>query len=221
VEHFVERANDLVTQAEQLVDPSSGSAEGRLFVNVASFHGVRAAGLSFLQSIFGTVHPYYTEFHQFSGASIEHAKVCGAILRAARDEMAGGWTTRVRGLIAAEVFSDFLEMARHLLDETYKDAAAVMVGSVLEEHLRQLCMRYGVAPEFTNQKGDTKHKKADALNAELTKAGVYSKLDQKNVTAWLDLRNEAAHGHYERYSQPQVELMQQAVSDFIARNPAT
>ena len=39
--------------------------------------------------------------------------------------------------------NDFLDMAYHLLENDYKDASAVMIGSVLEEHLRQLCNKFG------------------------------------------------------------------------------
>jgi hypothetical protein len=58
------------------------------------------------------------------------------------------------------------------------------------------------------------------MNADLASAGVYTKLDQKSVTAWLDLRNKAAHGEYAKYSQEQVGLLVSGVRDFIARNPA-
>jgi hypothetical protein len=57
------------------------------------------------------------------------------------------------------------------------------------------------------------------MNSELAKANVYSKLDLRNVTAWLDLRNKAAHGKYTEYAEEQVRIMLQAVSDFIARTP--
>ena len=53
-----------------------------------------------------------------------------------------------------------------------------------------------------------------------TRAEVYSKLDQKNVTAWLDLRNKAAHGHYDQYESAQVGLLISGFRDFITRNPA-
>ncbi len=77
-----------------------------------------------------------------------------------------------------------------LLDQHYKDPAAIVTGSVLEAHLRKLCGKHGIAVV----KADATPKKADTLNSELTAAGAYSKLDQKSVTAWLDLRNNAAHG---------------------------
>jgi hypothetical protein len=51
----------------------------------------------------------------------------------------------------------------------------------------------------------------------LAKVGVYNKLDQKNITALLDLRNKAAHGQYGEYTKSQVELMHQSVLDFVTR----
>ncbi|MGZ5302661.1 MAG: hypothetical protein ACXWDO_00970 [Bacteroidia bacterium] len=117
------------------------------------------------------------------------------ILTAIKSEIDGGWLNSIKGLISAEIFSDFIEMSQHLIEEGYKDPAAVMIGSVLEEHLRQLAQKNGIS--VVNIK-DNKPipKKANLLNAELAQASIYNKLDQKNVTACLDLRNKAAHGKY-------------------------
>ena len=97
-------------------------------------------------------------------------------------------------------------MAQHLLNEGYKDAAAVIAGSSLEAHLRQLCQKSGISTEVIGG-ASTTPKKADRLNSDLAAAASYSKLDQKNVTAWLDLRNKAAHGKYAEYKAPQVNLL--------------
>ena len=105
-----------------------------------------------------------------------------------------------------------------LLDNNYKDAAAVMIGGVLEEHLRQLCAKNGV--ETTIEKhSKTVSLQAARLNEGLAKAGVYGKLNQKNIVALLDLRNNAAHGKYDKYDASQVKLMYSSVLDFITRNP--
>ena len=58
------------------------------------------------------------------------------------------------------------------------------------------------------------------MNSDLAGTQAYSKLDQKSVTAWLDLRNKAAHGEYGKYRSEQVALLNQGVRDFISRNPA-
>jgi len=107
-------------------------------------------------------------------------------------------------------------MAEHLLSNGYKDPAAVMVGSVLEEHLRQLCLKNDLDVE-TEVDGKLKPKKVDRLNSELAKNEVYGKLDQKSVTAWLDLRNKAAHGKYDEYTAEQVKNMVLGVTEFLAR----
>jgi|ERR1700733_3820198 hypothetical protein len=138
------------------------------------------------------------------------------ILKAIRTDYESGYLQSVVELVHADLFADFLEMAHYLLQQGYKDPAAVIIGSVLEEHLRKLCQKNGIDVV----KSDGSPKKADTLNAELSGSNIYSKLDQKNVTAWLDLRNKAAHGHYLEYTKEQVELMLQSVLDFTARCPA-
>jgi len=187
-------------------------------METVEWNDVRASSLSFLATTFGTSHTYYVEFQKKAENSSDYnGKYALGILKAARDEIKGGWLETTKGLISAEVFSDFLEMAEHLLEEQYKDPAAVMIGSVLEEHLRQLCASVGVSTTFVDSKGNTRPKKADALNAELAKAGKYNAIDQKLVTAWLGLRNKAAHGKYSEYAKDQVENMLSGVQTFVAR----
>jgi hypothetical protein len=133
-------------------------------------------------------------------------------LRALRRDYEAGFLTSVQSLVRAEVFVDFLEMAEHLLQQGYKDPAAVLIGSVLEEHLRALCSVRGIPCEVHG-----KPKRADLMNSDLAGTGVYNKLDQKNVTAWLDLRNKAAHGHYGQYTTEQVRGMSAGVQEFMTR----
>ena len=91
-----------------------------------------------------------------------------------------------------------------------------MIGSVLEEHLRNLCGKRGISVEIIKD-GKPLSKKADLLNSELSASDVYNKLDQKSITSWLDLRNKAAHGKYSDYTKEQVEIMYQGVLNFISR----
>lgn len=128
------------------------------------------------------------------------------ILKAVRESIDMGFLNQTSDVIHASVFADFLEMAEHLLEEGYKDAAAVIAGSSLESHLRHLCVRNSVTLS-----------KASRMNDDLVKAGVYQRGDQKSVTAWLDLRNDAAHGHYEKYGAEKVGLLIMGVRDFINR----
>jgi hypothetical protein len=148
----------------------------------------------------------------------EVAELILGITQALRDDLAAGYLSAASELIHASTFADFLEMADHLAGEGYKDAAAVIAGSSLEAHLRNLCVKNSIATDFPP--GSGKPKKADTMNGELGTANAYTKLDQKSVTSWLDLRNKAAHGEYAKYTQAQVELLISGIRDFINRNPA-
>jgi hypothetical protein len=130
-------------------------------------------------------------------------------------DLSNGYLRSLEELIHSDVFSDFLEMADYLTDSGYKDAGAVIAGSTLEAHLRKLADKLGVSIL-----AEDKPKKADTINAEIVKAGGYSKLDQKNVTAWLGIRNDAAHGVYDAYDKNQVKLLISGIRDFITRNQA-
>ncbi len=182
------------------------------------------AGAALITRATGTQSSYYIQIipklemtGRFMGDGIP--LVAGA-LKALQYEIINGYLVTVETLINANLFNDFLEMAEHLLGEQYKDPAAVLIGGVLEEHLRKLCDKNGIEIEFTDFKGNIKPKKSEMMNADLYKSGVYNGLVQKQVTTWLDLRNKAAHGKYSEYDQAQVNLMVQGVRDFLVQNAA-
>lgn len=184
---------------------------------------LRSGGLSLIERIYSADSIFYRDFANYTDAQHLRAKgpyvllmECNGLLNAIQAEIDGGLLTTVKGVLTAEIFSDFLEMASYLLAEGYKDPAAVIIGGVLEEHLRQLCGRNGI-DATVHKDGKDIPKTADRMNAELTGAGIYSKLYQKGVTGWLDLRNKAAHGHYSEYDKTQVEIMEQSVLDFITK----
>ena len=141
-----------------------------------------------------------------------HTSSVIGVVKALREDLELGFLQNLAEIVHSEVFSDFLEMAKYLNDSGYKDASAVIAGSTLESHLRKIADKFSVPIE---NKG--KPVKANKLNADLNKIGAYELLDQKNVTAWLDLRNNAAHGNYNEYETEQVKLLISGVQDFITR----
>lgn len=185
---------------------------------------LQAICISCIHRVAGTNSPYAQQAQEAlsrhkrfsSGAVVE---VYG-IVRGLRADAAAGHLSTLRELIHADLFADLLETAQYFLSEGHKDPAAVMIGGVLESHLRQLCLKNNISTENPTPNGGTKPKRAELLNQELATAGVYSKQEQKSVTAWLGLRNSAAHGHYDLYTQEQVDLFLMSVRDFINRFPA-
>lgn len=216
LEDLVRRLEDLIAMGETTQSHFTRGTTGYEWVRDDEYSEFKAASLSFLDQTFGEKTAYSTQFrHEVTGTELSRIKHGVGILKAARGELAGGWMITVRGLVSAEVFADFLEMSEHLLDEGYKDAAAVIAGGTLEEHLRQLA-NVNEIPVEELKGSKMAPRKADVINADLAKS-VYGKLDQKTVTAWLDLRNKAAHGEYAKYNEDQVRGMLSGVREFIGR----
>lgn len=215
---FLDRVDFAIAKGKTALSKKEYSS-GNDYIPAYYFTAFMSSGMSVLVAILDETHPYVAQFSEKACPSmfnISSVEAGISILENLKEEIENGWLTSLKQLITAEIFSNFLEMAEHLLENNYKDAAAVMIGSVLEEHLRQLCSTYDV--EITVQKGaDTIPLKADQLNADLKKQGVYTTLEQKNVTAWLDLRNKAAHGKYSQYTIEQVKVMYLGVLNFVSQ----
>lgn len=214
-EYILKRVQHLISQGLQVLNTHYYEEMVGDCVNAGLQMGFRTASLSFIRMLYGKQHPYYKDFN----ANVKdnyYSEVDGGIniLKAIKNEIENDWLISFKQLVSAEIFADFLEMSRHLLDLKYKDAAAVMIGSTLEEHLRLLCKINSIETHYIKS-GDSIPKKANLLNDELAKAKAYGVLEQKNVTAWLDLRNRAAHGKYDEYTMDNVSLMHQGVLNFI------
>lgn len=130
-----------------------------------------------------------------------------AIFLAAKEDFEGGYLSSIRTLVQAEVFDSELEQANELLSSGYSTAAAVVAGVVLETALRELCDKEGIS-----------HGKLDKMNADLTKAGTYNKLVQKRITALADIRNSAAHGKPNEFTEQDVIDMIRYVNQFLANH---
>lgn len=208
---FEQQLADVVSEYDKRIAQGTGLDS----VGIAE---LRTRCIAAIERASGSNSPYYTNIVEFRKNEIidrVYLELEMGIAKALISDIRSGYLQSVEELLHGNVFGDYLEMAMHLLDNDYKDAAAVLTGGTLEVHLKNMCSKYNISIERSG-----KSKKADELNSELAKRDVYSKLDQKNVTAWLGLRNDAAHGNYSAYTKDQVSLLLQSVRDFITRHPA-
>jgi len=219
-EHFIKQLGDVLLSRDELRKKSQHDDLSDL--KEWELQRLSTMALAAIERVSGSSSVYTRQAKASMSANIYFSgqvlMVIG-VLESLKSDLQSGYLRTIQEIIHADVFTDFIEMSNHLLDEGYKDAAAVIGGSSLESHLRQLCNKNGISTTISTTSG-TKPKKADQMNSELSSVNVYSKLDQKNVTSWLDLRNKAAHGNYSEYTKDQVDLFLKSIQDFITRNPA-
>jgi hypothetical protein len=210
VDKIRNRADELITQGEEVAESADRTdRHSRTYVNQIEFHEWRAASLSFLTRVFGPDHPHtklHTEKVSFEDIDDTHYGI--AILRAARQDIEGGHLKSIESLVSADVFSNFLEMASHLLEQGYKDAAAVLGGAVLEDGLRRVARAKGIQVKPSDD--------LSALNHKLADAGTYNRLMQKRVQVWAEVRNRAAHGQFDQYDSALVGETLRGIADFLS-----
>ena len=136
---ITERLDNLIGMGEKVLGTEKRVASAG-YVETQLVQQWRTSCLAFLGAVLGHDSNHYREFeNRCKGYTISDAKNGIGILRAAKEDIEGGCLQKVEALVSASVFSDFLEMAEHLLDNGYKDPAASLTGAVLEDGLRHIC----------------------------------------------------------------------------------
>jgi len=178
------------------------------YIDYSGFKGWATRVLNLLQRAFGENSIHFKQFYEHANlfrGNVSEFETCREIFEAAREDYEGGYLFNVRGLVKAEVLEDAFEQARELLSSGYKDPACVLVGVVLETTLKELCTRHRIALA-----------KLDKMNADLCKAEIYNMAKQKQITAWTELRNKAAHGEWTEYNNDDVRDFLDGVQRFMA-----
>ena len=224
-EKVILRLEQLIKQGESLLASKQRSGIGGWWIENDRLLSQWVTGcLNLLSRVLGKDTEHYRRFDTEKEEAIVgdagHTERYLGVLMAAKEDIDSGFLFERELLISADVFDDFLEQAEHLLENKYKDAAAVLIGSVLESSLRKMCRKHGF--DITDNTGAviTDTATIAPLNDALYRGEVYSKLVHKQITAWADLRNNAAHGHYDQYTKSDVEDMDKWVRSFVIEHLA-
>ena len=142
-----------------------------------------------------------------------------ALLKGIREDFTYGLLDDLVIQIEAEISADYMSQAEALLGEGQKSdidhiPAAVLAGAVLEKALRTICSNN--KPPITTENTKGVPLMLNALIDKLKKAGVYNEATAKQLRAWADIRNHAAHGEFDQFKRSQVELMVQGIDNFLA-----
>jgi hypothetical protein len=190
------------------MEATAGIGSGRTGVDARQFQAWRVRALSLLERTVGLNDPYTRSFVERCTDSWAHDAAAGvAIIESFRADVAAGYLTRFSNLVAASVFSDFFEMAEHLIQEGFKDPAASLIGAVLEDGLRTIATTNGVTV--------TKADGLDSLNQKCTDAGVYGPLQRSQVNSARIVRNAADHGKFTEYSISDVSAMLRTAQEIL------
>ncbi len=209
-ERVRERLAALIEKGEAVLRTQRPEALGGLPYNHQRYMEWRSQAHVCLDQAFGPEHDYTKDFQ--SAVTDRQYRGCAqaglGILRGALENVEQGNLESLQNLVVAEVFSDFLEQAQHLLENGYKDPAASLAGAVLENGLRSLAERNGIPVKEKDN--------LSALNNKIAAKDIYNRLRQRQVETWTEVRNAADHGRFDDFGESDVGDLIKGVHDFLA-----
>lgn len=214
-EKLRERFKTLIAEAQRELKECNWLGQDSRTPDIVAHMRFRTETMNLVRKACGEKSDHYRELRALAESQVTalnphyYPNTLG-VLQAAQRDYEAGLVFDVRSLVAAEVFGDLMEQAEQLLKSNYVAPAASLTGAILEDALRKLAAKLNISiPE---------HTALDRLNADLAKSGAYSKLIQKNITAYTDVRNNADHGHFDKFERADVEAMVVWVRRFLAEH---
>ena len=221
-EKIQQRLTQLINQAELILDQGKPNSSGGLYLDQNSldlYTQWLVSSKSLLRIICANNKVIHYELfcsdekksHSYEGTHTILRRL-NSVLKATLDDINSGPLITFKSLIQADVFESELEQAQHFLDNGYKIAAAVTAGVVLETAIKELSKNNGISIYL---EGSNKPKKLDGLNSELKSAEVYNALRHKQIIELAHIRNKAAHGEVDEFSEKDVQNMIRDIEGFF------
>jgi hypothetical protein len=222
---YLDKLDELIALGRNVV--AGWHQEGQIY-GIEGSSEFRSSAETFIVSLYGKDSPNHKHFlHVMSTTYPNDYVEAVGILSGIKKHIGQGWMDNVKNQLSAEIFNDYLDMAKYLNQEGYYLAAAVIAGTTLEERVRQLCLLHGLSLEIADARtGEMKPIKADQLNISLAPHYADSRNDSRSFLKNYGLRNEPTHGNWnsdppekKTHRVEQVNLMVQEVEFFIRTNP--
>ncbi len=211
---YVERLKGLIKEGREISKLEKPSSVGPYIQadDQIRVHAWNTNVRNIIETTFGKNSP---QFHQLVkktndgksalAKSYEIYPIIG-ILEGALSDLEKGFLVGQEFIIAGDIFDDVLEQAKYLNQNKYKDPAAVLARVVIQDALKRIARAEGINDSM----------KASQINDELKKIGRYTKPQWRQIQAWLDIGNAAAHGNFAQYTQTDVKGMIDDIERFLA-----
>lgn len=205
-------SQELVVHAKRIAQQNQREAH-----NQNSSLGPYTQACEFLRSYAGEKSSFFKSALDISGyTSTYRSEMISSILLSFAEYIETGLKQEIPPERRAQIdiVNDLLDQANKLLqdDSVHGAAPAVLIGATLEEFLRTWVEREGLTSESMKPS-------LDSYAKILRKSDLIDTQDIKDITSWAGIRNDTAHGHWEKVeSKDKISLMLQGVDLFLRKH---
>jgi hypothetical protein len=138
-----------------------------------------------------------------TASEIEAAK---GVFSSAKADFEAGYTVSLEAALSAEIFGDFVVLAKHALSEGQKDVAAVLACAALEDTLKRFAARNGL---------DVGTQSLQSVVAALKSKGLVSGAQKSLLDAMPKIRDYAMHANWDKLTAADVSSVIGFVEQFL------
>lgn len=215
---YKKRLEEKITQGKEIpLTPASDmhyfpgifEENDKLFVDSLKFSKWKTQSLNLIDAITGENSQHFKNFNKINKPTKSKVDEGLGILLALREDMEDGYIEKLKYEILSVQYSTLLETAQDFLDDNQKDPAGVLAGVALEETLRQIADKYAI-------KHATKATLLTLNQCIADSKKVYDDTIRKEIVAWNDVRDKAAHAKWKEFSKVQVKQLIEGTNKLIA-----
>jgi hypothetical protein len=184
-----------------------------MYADPASWGRWSTSALNLLEKVFGRNSVPFQNLKKLDDAVAGKVGAAHYQLEAARGIFAGasreykaGFFTSLSTAVSGELFGDFVRIAKHCLDEGFKDPAAVMASAALEDVLKRYATLQGLAAKDKSMQ--------EVVNA-LKSKGLVRGAQKSLLDSMPKIRDYAMHANWDKIGAEEVSGMIGFVEQFL------
>jgi hypothetical protein len=167
--------------------------------------------LDLLERTFGRDAVHSRNFNQLSQHPFFHGhpseiEAAKGVFSSAKADFEAGYTVSLEAALSAEIFGDFIVLAKHALSEGQKDVAAVLACAALEDTLKRFAARNGL---------DVGTQSLQSVVAALKSKGLVGGAQKTLLDAMPKIRDFAMHANWEKLTAADVSSVIGFVEQFL------
>jgi hypothetical protein len=178
-------------------------------IELGAWHEWATSSLSLINLTFGEDSAYsknFSKVYEACSGKEYSIRSMQAIFRSAKNDFALGFAENIELKISAEVFGDFVALAKESLFAGHKEVAAVLACAALEDALKRFASANGLDPD--------RKMMTDVINS-LKGAGLVSGAQKSLLDVMPRIRNSALHAEWTKISEPDVNSVIGFVEQFL------
>lgn len=211
ISRMAQRLSDIIDESSKVMEVLSSNEYGNWIEDREVSNEWIIKSINIIALIFGMNSIQCKELMKLKESNIndrDDVLAFKGILKGSLDDLNNGFVVGQEFLIAGEVFDSVIEESRHLLNTNHKDAAAVLGRVVVEDALKRIARNNGIPDSMATSR----------INDELKKNTIYNQPQWRQIQAWLDIGNKAAHGDFDSYQKDDVNNMLNGIELFLGSN---